>query len=84
MPAAGIEPGQKALFPFVPLYSLLSLASSGYSSFDFISVSLLRSVACALAWLCLALPSCSSFWLSLYFGQLFRTAFAAAEAAAAA
>lgn len=32
----------------------------------------------ALALACLAVPS-SSFWLSLYFGQLFRTAFAVAE-----
>lgn len=76
MPAAGIE----SLVRRLPLLLLLlAFSLSGYSSFDFISVSLLRSVVCA--WLCL-LSRSPSFPLSLsIFGQLFRTAFAVGEEA---
>lgn len=71
MPAAGIEPGQEVLSPLPSLSHLLSLPFSGYSSFDFISVSLLRSVACAR--LGFALPCCAFFFFLAF--SLFWPAF---------
>lgn len=79
MPAAGIEPGQKVLSPLPslsPLLSLPSLVTPHLISFRFRFCGLWPVLGLALP--CLAVPS-SSFWLSLYFGQLFRTAFAVAE-----